>query len=55
MTDTDLNLWGLLVVPLGVAICFGAGLVVWLWDEVRARNDEVPAKVSRPQQQQRND
>jgi hypothetical protein len=42
MTDTNLNFWGLLVVPVGVSICFGVGLLVWLRDEIRARNDKVP-------------
>lgn len=36
MTDTDLALWGMIVVPLGVAICFGPALLVWLRDELRA-------------------
>jgi hypothetical protein len=36
MTDTNFNFWGLLVVPVGVTICFGVGLLVWLRDELRA-------------------
>jgi hypothetical protein len=36
MTDSDLNLWGLIVVPVGVVICFGFALLVWLRDELRA-------------------
>lgn len=36
MTDTNLALWGVIVVPLGVAICFGPALLVWLRDELRA-------------------
>jgi hypothetical protein len=35
MSDTDLNFWGLIAVPVGVAICFGIALLVWLRDEVR--------------------
>jgi hypothetical protein len=35
MTDTDLNFWGLIAVPVGVAICFGIALLFWLRDEVR--------------------
>jgi len=38
MTDADLNFWGWLVVPVGVTICFGVGLLVWLRDEWRARS-----------------
>jgi hypothetical protein len=36
MTDSDLNLWGLIVVPVGLTICFGLALLVWLRDELRA-------------------
>ncbi|MGP8199406.1 MAG: hypothetical protein ACLQU4_07880 [Limisphaerales bacterium] len=36
MTDTDLAVWGMIVVPLGVALCFGPALLVWLRDELRA-------------------
>jgi hypothetical protein len=39
MEDTNLNFWGELVVPVGVAICFGLALLVWLRDEFRARSD----------------
>lgn len=40
MDDTNLALWGMIVVPLGVAICFGPALLVWLRDELRAGADE---------------
>jgi hypothetical protein len=36
MTDSDLNFWGWLAVPVGLAICFGVGLLVWLREEWRA-------------------
>ena len=36
MTDTNLAFWGLWVVPLGLVICFGYALVVWLGEEFRA-------------------
>jgi hypothetical protein len=36
MTDTNLALWGMIVVPLGLAICFGPALLIWLRDELRA-------------------
>jgi hypothetical protein len=36
MTDTNLALWGMIVVPVGVALCFGPALLVWLRDEFRA-------------------
>lgn len=40
MTETNLNIWGELVVPVGVAICFGFALLVWVRDEVRAQREE---------------
>ena len=40
MEDTNLNLWGLIVVPVGLAICFGLALLVWLRDEVNADPEE---------------
>ena len=36
MADNNLNIWGLLAMPAGVAICFGTALVVWLWKEIHA-------------------
>jgi len=36
MEDTNLAYWGMIVVPIGVAICFGPALLVWLRDELRA-------------------
>jgi hypothetical protein len=36
MTDSDLNTWGLIAVPVGLAICFGIALLVWLREELRA-------------------
>jgi hypothetical protein len=40
MKDIDLALWGMIVVPLGVAICFGPALLVWLREELRAGAEE---------------
>jgi len=39
MTDTNLAPWGLWLVPLGLAICFGPALLVWLRAEIKARKD----------------
>jgi hypothetical protein len=36
MTDQNLNYWGELVVPVGLLICFGLALLVWLKDELQA-------------------
>ena len=39
MTDTDLNFWGMIAVPVGVSICFGLALLSWVRDEWRAGKD----------------
>jgi hypothetical protein len=33
MDSFDMNWWGVLVVPLGVVLCFGPALVAWLVGE----------------------
>jgi hypothetical protein len=40
MTDIDLNFWGLVVVPIGVAICFFPPLWVWICEEIKAGQTE---------------
>jgi len=40
MEDTNLNLWGLIVVPVGLTICFGLALCIWLVEELRAGSEE---------------
>ena len=40
MIDIDLAWWGLIVVPIGVAICFGPALLVWFFQELRAGAEE---------------
>jgi len=42
MTDTNLNYWGLISVPVGVCICFGLALLVWLRDELRTGPKDEP-------------
>ena len=42
----DLSIWGIIAMPVGVAICFGPALVVWLKDELRGQPDEN--KQNRP-------
>jgi hypothetical protein len=37
----------MIVVPLGVAICFGPALLVWLRDEFRARAAEKHKQESK--------
>ncbi len=42
MEDTNLNLWGLIVVPVGLVICFGLALLVWLRQELNAEPEDKP-------------
>jgi hypothetical protein len=41
-TVVDTNIWGFLAVPVGVLLCFGAALFVWIKDEYfsRPRDDD---------------
>jgi hypothetical protein len=48
MTETNLATWGIIVVPLGVAICFGPALLVWLRDELRAGAEEKKKQETKP-------
>jgi hypothetical protein len=48
MTDTNLNYWGELVVPVGVSICFGVALLVWLRDELRAKSGDEQEEQDQP-------
>jgi hypothetical protein len=34
LLNGDLSIWGVLAMPLGVALCFGPALLVWLKDEL---------------------
>lgn len=40
MTDSNLNFWGEISVPVGVAICFGVALAYWLVAELRAEKED---------------
>ena len=35
LLNGDLSIWGVIAMPVGVAICFGPALVVWLKEELR--------------------
>jgi hypothetical protein len=48
MMDIDLATWGMIVVPLGVAICFGPALLVWVRDELRAGAAEKQNQDKKP-------
>jgi hypothetical protein len=36
LLNGDLSIWGVLAMPLGVALCFGPALLVWLKEELGA-------------------
>jgi hypothetical protein len=40
MTDQNFNYWGELVVPVGLLICFGVALLVWLKQELAAEPED---------------
>lgn len=40
MSDINLAYWGEIVVPIGVAICFGPALLVWIVEELRAEPED---------------
>jgi len=49
MTDSNLNIWGELVVPVGVAICFGPALFLWFLMELKASKLEKAAQQNPPE------
>lgn len=36
----DSNIWGFLAVPVGVAVCFGPALFVWIREEYFAKSKD---------------
>jgi hypothetical protein len=46
MTDSNLNFWGEIAVPVGVAICFGPALLVWFFAELKASRQEKAARTT---------
>ena len=36
LLNGDLSIWGVLAMPVGVALCFGPALLVWLKQEFGA-------------------
>jgi hypothetical protein len=45
MLIDKVNVWGFLAVPVGVLICFGPGLFVWLKEEFKTSSSE---KLEKP-------
>jgi hypothetical protein len=40
LLNGDLSIWGVLAMPVGVAICFGPALAVWISEEIRGEAGE---------------
>jgi hypothetical protein len=40
MGSYDLNTWGIYAMPLGVLLCFGPALIVWIRAELRSAAEE---------------
>jgi hypothetical protein len=36
--DTDLSLWGVFAMPVGLTLCFGPALFVWIRMELKAES-----------------
>ena len=47
LLNGDLSIWGVLAMPLGVAICFGPALVVWLKEELGPDENDEKDKENR--------
>ncbi len=48
LLNGDLSVWGIIAMPIGVAICFGPALVAWLKAEVASEDDSKAAKPGSP-------
>ncbi len=42
MAVIDSNLWGFFAMPVGVVLCFGPGLFVWLKAELETQRPDKP-------------
>ena len=52
LLNGDLSIWGVIAMPLGVAICFGPALAVWLKEEMRGGDGEEKDDHRKPIQKQ---
>jgi len=44
--NLDTNIWGLLAMPLGVLLCFGPVLVLWIKEERRSKSEQEQGKAN---------
>src|ERR1044071_5789481 len=40
LLNGDLSIWGVIAMPIGVMICFGPALIVWLKEEFKSGDDD---------------
>ena len=40
LLNGDLSIWGVIAMPVGVAICFGPAVAVWLKEELRGEPND---------------
>lgn len=40
----DTNYWGIWIVPVGLVLCFGPALVVWIREELRSKPTDKDSK-----------
>jgi hypothetical protein len=40
----DINIWGLLALPVGLTLCFGPALLVWVKEEFFSSDSKTPDK-----------
>ena len=52
LLNGDLSIWGVIAMPIGVAICFGPALAVWLKEEMRGGDGEKKEDHRKPSQKQ---
>src|SRR5437762_2802044 len=52
LLNGDLSIWGVIAMPIGVAICFGPALAVWLKEEMRGGDGEKKEDHRKPIQKQ---
>lgn len=48
MTDSNLNIWGEIGVPVGLTICFGYALLTWFIQELKAPKEEPSVPLALP-------
>lgn len=45
---SDMNIWGVFAMPVGLVLCFGPALVTWIIMETRDSSCECPKDERQP-------